>query len=926
MRHFILLLALLIASFSSAQNTGTIAGKLTDKEFNNEPLAFANVLIKGTTKGTTSDFDGLYGFENLEPGSYTLVYSFVGYETREINVAVVAGKVSEVNVTMAASAASLDEVVITTTTKRESETALLLEQKKAVGFKTAIGSDELSRKGVGDVATAVTKVTGISKQEGSGNIFVRGLGDRYNITTLNGLPLPSNNPSNKNIDLDIFSTDIVGSIDIDKTYDTKNYGDFAGANINIASKNYTGKGMAEIQLESGVSTNAISQKDFYLNDGPNQTGFYSKTYPAFPLNNYNFTTSWDREKVGTPINSGASLKLGDSYVINDDTKINFFGVASFNNDYDYKEGISRGSVNVSGVPRKDYTFSSYSYNTNTTLMGNAGIKFKDHKLKYNGLYVNTSSQDQDEYFGTVDAFDYAPEGGAFLQRQTFERTQLVVHQILGDHEIGESFEINWGASYNFVKNNIPNRRQNILTPNNWDDPEGPKSFLQTNNASDNHRFYQDLEEEEIAANFSASYHFNKDEEDSYKGKITVGYSGRFKNVDFDATQFNFRINRKVSQPLISDIYNLDSYFNQNNLNAGLFSIETFRGNASITNALDPQTFDGPQDIHAAFLSLEYALTPKLTMLVGVRGEKISQTINWNTSLSAGSSVLDETEILPSLSLKYQLNDKQNLKLAASKTYTLPQYIERAFFQFVGATQSFIGNPSLYASTDYNADLKWEIFPKNGELISIGAFGKYIQDPINESIINSASNDISYVNSGDWALAIGGEFEARKNIFESDDELKNDFSVGVNASYMYTNQELDKDKVIEETTAAGSPISVDFTNKEDKLSGASDLLLNADLTYTKEYKNDKSIQTTIAYNYFSDRVFALGTEGKGDLIDKGIGTLDFVFKSKLNKNLGVNLSAKNLLNPTIERHQEVQNVLVSSYKRGVNLKLSLIYSF
>jgi hypothetical protein len=580
---------------------------------------------------------------------------------------------------------------------------------------------------------------------------------------------------------------------------------------------------------------------------------------------------------------------------------------------------------VSGVPRTDYDFTSYSYNTNSTLMGNAGIKFKDQHIKYNGLFVNTSSQDQDEYFGTVDVFDYAPEGGAFLQRATFERTQLIIHQLLGDHKISDSFEINWGASYNFVKNNIPNRSQNILTPDNWDEPEGPKSFLQTNNAADNHRFFQDLEEEEIAANFSTTYKFNKNEDDEFKGKLTLGYSGRFKNIDFDATQFNFRILRGVTQPFVPEIYNLDSYFNQANLNAGLFSIETFRGNAEQANALDPQTFDGPQDIHAGFVSLEYAFNPKLTMVVGIRGEKINQIINWDTSLSKGTSVLDETEILPTLSLKYKLNDDQNLKFAASKTYTLPQYVERAFFQFVDATQSFVGNPNLYSSTDYNADLKWEIFPKRDEIISIGAFGKYIENPINESTINSASNDISYVNSGDWGLAIGAELEIRKNIIENEDS-NNNLSLGFNASYMYTNQELNKEKVIEETTAAGNPISVDFTNTEDRLSGASDLLLNADLTYFKDFNNDKSIQTTLSYNYFSDRIFALGTEGKGNLIENGFGTLDFILKTKLNKKLGLSLSAKNLLNPTIETIQEVQDVIVSSYKRGVNIKLSLSYNF
>lgn len=165
MKNFIILFILLTSSFTYAQSTGSIVGKLTDKEYNNEPLAFANVLIKGTTTGTTSDFDGLYALENLEVGAYTLVFSFVGYETQEIPVTVVAEKVTEVNVPMGASAASLDEVVITTTTKRESETALLLEQKKAVVIKESIGSERLSKIGVSDAAAATTKISGVTQRD-----------------------------------------------------------------------------------------------------------------------------------------------------------------------------------------------------------------------------------------------------------------------------------------------------------------------------------------------------------------------------------------------------------------------------------------------------------------------------------------------------------------------------------------------------------------------------------------------------------------------------------------------------------------------------------------------------------------------------------------------------------------------------------------
>uniref|UniRef100_UPI003EBB749F carboxypeptidase-like regulatory domain-containing protein n=2 Tax=Cellulophaga TaxID=104264 RepID=UPI003EBB749F len=134
MRLLLLTFCLLTCLLSRAQETGSIVGKLTDKEMNDDPLAFANVLIKGTTKGATSDFDGLYEIANLEPGTYTIQFSYVGYETVEIpNVAVLAGKVTTINVPMSANEGMmLDEIVITTVTRKDSETALLLDQKKAV--------------------------------------------------------------------------------------------------------------------------------------------------------------------------------------------------------------------------------------------------------------------------------------------------------------------------------------------------------------------------------------------------------------------------------------------------------------------------------------------------------------------------------------------------------------------------------------------------------------------------------------------------------------------------------------------------------------------------------------------------------------------------------------------------------------------------
>ena len=946
MRKFLLTALFSVMSLAAVgQTTGSIVGLLTDKEFNNEPLAFANVIIKGQNTGTTSDFDGLYALEDLPVGTYTIIYSFVGYETVEIdNITVEQDKVTTVNVPMGASAATLEEVVITTTVRKESEVALLLQQKNAVTQKTAIGAQELSRKGVGDAATAVSKVTGISKQEGSGTVFVRGLGDRYNVTTFNGLPLPSDDPARKNINLGIFNTNIVENIGIDKTFNPNQYADFAGANINIDSKNSMSDGIISVSVNSGINTLTQSQDEFFRTDGPDNYGFYDINYPAFPLNNYNFETSWDRRSAELPANLGLTLQGGDSFQLGDDTKLTVFGIGAHSNQFQYREGVSRGGVEVSGIPNADFDYVNYQFSTNTTLMGDVGIKHKNLNLNYSGLFLNTSNEQQLENYGVIDKDDDASQGGGFIQRGVFTRTDLIINQLHADFEINERIDIRASGSYSFLQSAEPNRRQVTLVPQDLDEPDGPKSFEFVSAASSNHRFYADLYEEEIASAFETSIKLFKNTEDEFDGKLDLGFSSRNKEVDFSATQFNFRILRGagIVQPIVENIYDVDAYFNQDNLNAGLFRMETFRGSADVTNALDPQTYGGTQSILAGYANFTYSLNPQLTMVVGLRGEQINQDIAWSTSLDpdGDSNSLDVFQLLPALSMKYSLSDDENLKFAASKTYTLPQYKERAPFLFQEVNQDYFGNPFLIASTNYNFDAKWELFPSDSELLSVGVFGKLIQNPINTVTIQSAANDISWANTGDQATALGLELESRKVLMSRESEYadftnKQKLTAGVNLAYMKTKQTLSGDKVFQE-----SGLSFDPTYSSTGITGASDLVANADISFYKDFKEHRNILLTLAGNYFSDRIFALGNFGKGNIVEKGVPTLDFVARAQFTKQLSVGISAKNLLNPSIERFQEAVDgdvnpirdriqetaTTVLSFKRGYDLKISLNYIF
>lgn len=905
-----------------AQN-GTVTGTILDKEFNNEPLPFANIVIKGTKQGTSTDENGKYSI-SLKPGNYTLVIGYLGYETKEIPFTIKANEKKVINYTLEASGVQLQDVEIIQVVSKEKESALLQEQQKAVEIKQSIGAEEISKKGLGDVAAAVAKTSGISKQEGSSDIYVRGLGDRYNSTTMNGLPLPSNNPSTKNISLDVFSTDVVEYIGIDKTYNYKNYGDFAGANVDIVSKSYKGSGMIEIGTGTGINSNAISQNNFYLQDGPNFLGFSNQSIPNNPLAAYNFTTSWDKQAT-TPVNGSFYLRAGDSYSLGS-SKISFFVNASFDNGFNFKEGVRRGSVNTQAIAVKDFYRKAYEYSTGSNAMTNINFKINNsNNIKLNSMFINSTSQKHEEFNGVLDAFGAAQNGGGFVRRSTFDRTFLFINQLLGEHKFGDRTSFDWGVSYNKMTNIIPDRMQNTIIPFTWDDPNS-RLVASDVNQSDNHRYYQEMTDDEIAGNFVVSYKFGKKEDNVYKGKFIAGYGGRYKEINFDATQINLFVTRSLfaTQPTV-DLNYLDGYFNQTNLDAGFFSLRTFRGNVTNPNAMKPQNYNGQQIISAGYGAIEYQFSPKLFVIGAFRTEFIIQDIFYDTSLKSGKTLFDTMEYMPSLTAKYEINEKQNIKFAASKTYTLPQFKERAPFLYEEVGQSYIGNPFLYNSTDYNFDLKWEMFPKNGEVISFTGFAKYIQNPINQVTIASATNDISWVNSGDKAVGLGIEGEWRKNIISRENNTtgeKTNLGFGLNISYLLTNQDLNSEKVVNENPG----MNVDFTNSDSRLTGASDLLINSDISFNKEFKNDKSLTATLAGGYFSDRIYALGVTGKGDLVDSDVFTLDFILKLNLSKNIGIGFSAKNLTDPTIERKQDIQNVVVDSYKKGRNFGLSVKYSF
>ncbi|MGY0390936.1 TonB-dependent receptor domain-containing protein [Bizionia sp. KMM 8389] len=937
MKYLLLNLLLFTTVLSFGQDKGSLVGKLTDKEYNNEPLPFANVLIKGTAKGTTTDMDGLYAIENLNPGTYTIVFSFVGYETQEVEASIIAGKVTTINLPMAASAASLDEVVITTTTKRESEVALLLEQKKAIEMKQSIGAEELSRKGVSDAAGAVSKISGVSKQEGSSNVYVRGLGDRYLNTTMNGLSLPSNDVNKKNIDLNLFSSDIIENVSISKAYSTGFYGDFSAGNVNINSKDYTGNGFLDVAIGSGFNTNAIN-KDFVRSEGTGYFGYYGR-YDHNPFAVV-LSHGFDPVSAGTPVNVSYGASTGKSFNFKNGSRLSVFATGSFENSYEYRQGTTR---DYTLTEKKAFVDSAeeYEYGTTTTAMATLNYKIdSQNTIKYNSVFINNSS-DVVGYFGTNgngknrDAIQNTDQGFYQMNVQ-FDQTKMFVNQLLGNHKSGK-IEVDWGFGYNYVNADQPDRKRISLENYHhaFDNDPNTNPIFYSNVDFDNQRYFQNITDDEYNGNLNFAY------EVSEKVKLNIGYNGKSKTRNFS----NIRYGYDIVQPdvAVTDVNNFNSIFSLNNLQinentGGIYEIKVINSLPGYSNTNRPglpeNTYTGKLDVYAGYLNAEIKAGDKWLFVPGVRLESFEQNIAFdviNLGLKGTDDITTKDNLfLPSLNVKYSINEDQNLRFSASQTASLPEFKEVAPFVYEDISVRVGGNPDLLEkgfSKIYNVDLKYEWFFSKSEILSLGAFTKVIKDPINLVVGADATGTQRYFRTGDKANVYGFEVEVRKNVLKDENDNAK-LSVGLNATYMYTKQDL-------YSSIDGEFYDVSFNKTEDNLQGASPFLLNADISYSPTFNNYKPV-ANLVFSYFSDRIDALGSGQLGNVIEKGVPTLDFVWKNSFKNNFEINLSVMNLLNPTIKyvRETTLGDIVVNSangegvsdYKRGMDIGLQLKYSF
>lgn len=894
-KNFLAFSMLIFCAFCYGQ--GTLKGVVTDKDMGNEPLPFATIVIKGSTKGTTTDENGHYSI-SLSPGTYTVECSMIGFSTQSSKVTISKGKETVLNFVMVAEQISLDDVVVTADViKRDGEKALLLEQKNAVIAKQAIGGEELSKKGISDAQGAVAKVSGISKQEGVKSVFVRGLGDRYNATTINSFPVPSEDAENKNISLDFFTTDIISSISVEKAFTVGNFSDVGGATIDITSKELSKSYELNLEASAGVNTQAMST-DFFKQDGVSAFGRSNKHKSFEGGGVFSFANKLEPEKKNFTPNTDFVISGGKKFEFSGDQKLSLYASASNSNSYTYTDEII-ANTNSGGDIIKNQSGKKYTENIQQVgLLTAKLLQPNKNKYLFNFLAIHNNSQyvgfyegmDSDRY---QDAHDNSNLG--FMVRQQSDDNLLLVNQLLSNIYLSDKSDIEVGVSYNYLDNDQPDIRVNNFS---LVDPQSP--YNATAGDGSHYRYFLNFNEDDL--NLKALYNFRYNDKES--DILTFGYRGRFVKDKFKAENYNIL---SLSRPHYDRASTtLDDLFNQQTLDQGKFRLTRFFDKYSVDKQMN------------SFLAeATYGFGSKFTANLGFNLEKVDISVDYNVNKGAtkGSNKIDDFYFLPKLNLKYLLSEKQAFRLGLSKTYTLPQSKEISPYIYIDVNFKSQGNKDLSPSENYNLDLKWDYYISSGEILSLNGFYKHIKNPIARIEEGGSGGYLTYKNISPYVTISGIEMEFRKNLVNKDSENgSQNLSLGLNASYTFSELELSV---------------VNTKKRTSKLEGAAPFLVNTDLTYTLKHK-ERKYNAALVFNYFSDRIYTIGTLGYKDIIEKGVPTLNFVSSADLTKRLSLKFKIGNIIDVNREYTREAtgkdDKIILGSYKKGTDIGLGLAYKF
>lgn len=936
-KHLLNFIFILFTSFIYSQS-GKVTGLIMDGEYD-EPMAFANVIVKGSTIGTTTDFDGKYSLD-LEPGEYTLTFSFVGYQTIEVSeVLIKSDEVEQVDVTLSTN--TLDEIIITTTVRKNTESAVLDIQKKSAVMLDGLSSQGIKKAGASNIASAVKSVPGVSVQGGK-YVYVRGLGDRYTKSILNGVDIPGLDPDRNTIQMDIFPTNILENIIVIKSAAAEYPADFTGGVVDIVTRDFPTKKETSFSIGSAYNSEMHFKNDFLIgpSEGTDFLGFDNNSRSR-PINRYQYipgtfenyplltqlTSSFNpilqAERKTSKNNFNFGFTTGNQFLVGDNDKLGYQFSLSYRNETSFYKNRVDNRLTKDPNNSSNYNLLTSRLSTgdegenNIILSGLAGLVYKRENSKYklNLLHIQ-NGESVGGYFNQEAS--QAGAGGGIEQytKDVIQYTQRSVTNLLlnGQHNIEKGWNVDWKISPTLATVLDKDHRTTAFQITQEGD-----AIIAPSSSGYPQRVWRDLFEFNLAnqVNFLKKYTL-KDK----PAKLKFGGGMTYKFRDFELDYYIFT----STNPVVPN-----GQANNLLLTENIWTPETQAGTHLVFGNLyqSANSYEGEQRIYSGYFSNEFELIENLKSVVGIRTELFqSYYTGQNQSGSQvfyNEKIIDNFDIYPSANLILSLNENSNLRSSFSKTTARPSFKEASRAQIYDAISDrlFIGNLDLKPSYIDNLDMRYEIFGDKGDIIAFSGFYKTFKDPIELTFFASAPNQLTARNLG-AAKVYGAEFEIRKplNII-SDDVRKWRFSL--NASLIKSSLEMFEDEYNNRLNAARDGESISRTRD---LQGQSPFLINSNIEFLNE---ETGFQYGLFYNVQGRTLEVVGTGIVPDVYTVPFHSLNFNLKKFLDNDgkSSISIKAKNILNSKKESVYESFNIsdeIWTSRMQGTEISIGYSLKF
>jgi len=908
--------------------SGLLAGQVVSSE-DGSPVVDARVFVSGTPLELRTDEEGR--FEAKVPvGRYSVSVLHAEFATRTVDgVDIAMDATTERRFELPPAGLELAEFVVIEPFIEGSLSSVIEEQRQTANVANVLGSEQISRSGDGDAGSALARVTGLTLVDGQ-FIFIRGLGERYSSTLLNGANVPSPDPTRKVVPLDLFPTGVIRSILVQKSYSPDMPGDFGGGVVEIRTRGVPEEDFFSIGLSTGLRqgttfkdglTYAGGQRDWtgfdngtrrlpgpiaeLTDDGqrlPGRRNFFNPdgiTDEELEALGESFNTIYDIDRKTIEPDRGLSIEGGKRFDFGTD---NSFGVTAslLWDDAWATRKEERNSFIPLGDgtlrPNDDFTIERTARTVGLTGFLTGGITLGDlHEIDLTSMILRQTEDETSSQIG----FNLDEDGIIKINELEWEERQLIANQAQGSHVFPFLLRsrVEWDYSESRARLETPDQRRYRF------DPDPVSGFIFSRRSDSNVRRFTLLNDR--ATDWGASLYLPF-AAGWLDGELSAGHRTLDKSRDSSIRRFQFDGTSTLSEEIrrrssLEDILNAD--------NIGPNGVRLSDSTRATDNYL------AGLDIEAWYGNLDLTFADRVRVAGGVRVEDWTQTVEtfelFNREAPPILSSLGDKDFFPAASLTWYLTEKQQLRASYAETIIRPDFKELSPAPFTDPVlrREVIGNAELIPSDVQHIDLRWEFYPESEELLSIGAFYKLIDRPIELTVQPGVEQRLSFSNAEE-AENFGVEIEGRKTLgfvgrWIGREVLLNRFHMAGNLSWVES-----------EITISDDDRGI-LTSTSRALQGQSPLVYNLQIGYDDP---DRRLDMTLLYNFVGERISEVGVLGAPDKIEQDRGELDFVLRWRWSDRAALKLNFGNLLDADFEIRQGPE--ITQRYRTGRTLGIGI----